>query len=364
MISYKHLIYICIAVVTVLLGVCASMFLPERFMYDAHIIIDRAHLEKGWIGSYPFTMMFYDSTGLSKWSFPAIALVQLPVVFFLMSRLKIPDHFYRLNLKNLIIWLGLLMYGVYVGFPSKEFITALYIYLVCMVLITPISLVKKILFSSLMLVFFGWFYRQYFILVPVLALVIYGMSFIRLKNRVLSLIVVGLITASFMSLSYGVLKGEFMSQSSREVLNKRRLKEGDANAATMIVSPVETDQFHGEVVGIVYGFFTVNLPISGLRFLLKPHVLAFVVWQLALFLYLLYIYHIILRDRKTYAHQQWVFHLLFAYFIIQGVFEPDLGSAVKHKLGVFPLIWLAMYYNKGLIKTPKIIRKYVFKSAG
>ncbi|WP_431472485.1 hypothetical protein I5168_03980 [Nonlabens sp. SCSIO 43208] len=359
----SKLFYLTIAFVTIVIGMLASFILPDRFMFDAYTISLDRYNEKGWLGSYPFSMMIYHISGIGKLPFPAVALIQLPIIFSMFKHLKIPRGFHQFNLKNAIIWLGLLMFGIYVGFPSKEFITAIYIYLLSLVLISKLNLFLKIALTFLLLAFFGWFYRQYFLLIPFLALVIFGLSYIKIKNRVLTVLVVGILTTCFMSLSYGLVKGEFMSQGSREALNKRRVATGDSNADTIIVSPVETDTFHGEAFGIVYGFFTVNLPVTGLRFILKPHVIAFVIWQLGLFIYLLYLYSIVLKNKEKYLHEQWVFHLLFAYFVIQGVFEPDLGSAVKHKLGVFPWIWLAFYYNKGLIKRPTKIKRYVFKLA-
>jgi hypothetical protein len=358
----KHiLLYICIAIVTTFLGSLAVFYLPERFMFDALTISVDRYNEKGWLGSYPLTMMLYHLTGVGKLPFPVVAFIQLPFIFFVLYCLKVPKIFYQFTLRNSILWLGLFMYGIYVGFPSKEFITAIYIWLICLVLISKTSLRSKILYSILLLILFGWFYRPYFMLVPFLAIGLYAVAYIKFKNQLLTVMVLGIILTCFMSLSYGLVKGEFMSQSSREQLNKRRLQGGDENAATMIVSPIETDTFHGESISIIYGFFTVNLPVTGLRFLLKPHVIAFVVWQLALFIYLLFMYQNVLKNKKIYSHELWVFHLLFAYFIIQGVFEPDLGSAVKHKLGVFPLIWLAFYYDQGLVKRPKINKKYVFR---
>lgn len=330
-------------------------------MFDAYSIALDRYNEKGWVGSYPFSMMFYDITGIGKLAFPLVALIQLPVIFIIYKSLNIPASFYSFNLRNVLIWAGLLMYGVYVGFPSKEFITAIYIYIICVFLKSSLNLFSKIFFSTILLVFFGWFFRQYFILVPFLAILLYAIGYLKIKNKILTALLIGVLTSCFLSLSYGIVKGEFMSQSSREALNKVRLETGDSNASTMIVSPIKTDVFHGEVVGIFYGFFTVNIPITGFRFILKPHVIAFVIWQLILFIYLFCIYNKILQNKKQYKHEQWVFHLLFAYFIVQGIFEPDLGSAVKHKLGVFPLIWLAIYYDKNLIKRPAIIKKYVFK---
>lgn len=363
MLVKKHnLLFISFAILATLLGSSAILYLPERFMYDALTISLDRYNEKGWLGSYPVSMMLYHVTGVGKLPFPLVAIIQLPIIFFILFRLQVPKIFYHFTLRNVILWLGLLMYGIYVGFPSKEFITALYIWLICLVLISKTSLNLKILYSLILFVFFGWFYRQYFILVPFLALGLYVLSYVKFKNKLLSVMTSGVMLACFMSLSYGLIKGEFMSEGSREQLNRERLKQGDQDAATMIISPIKTDSFHGETLGIVYGFFTVNLPVTGLRFLFKPHVIAFVIWQLSLFIYLLYFYNKVLNSKAKYNHELWIFHLLFAYFIIQGVFEPDLGSAVKHKLGVFPLIWLALFYDQGLIKRPKINKKYVFRN--
>ena len=42
----------------------------------------------------------------------------------------------------------------------------------------------------------------------------------------------------------------------------------------------------------------------------------------------------------------WLFHILFGYFMVQGIFEPDLGSSIKHKIGVLPLIYEAVFYKR------------------
>jgi hypothetical protein len=33
------------------------------------------------------------------------------------------------------------------------------------------------------------------------------------------------------------------------------------------------------------------------------------------------------------------------FFIVQGIFEPDLGTSIRHKIGLFPLIYFALYYE-------------------
>jgi hypothetical protein len=360
----KHiLLYICIAVVTTFLGSLAVFYLPERFMFDALTISVDRYNEKGWLGSYPLTMMFYDVSYLNTLHFSLVAVIQIPILFYLIYKLKVPKYFEKLYLRNVIMWISLLMIAFFISFPSKEFFNFIFVYLLCLVLLAPYTLTKKIILSTLMLVAFGVVFRLYYLLIPFIAGMIHLVNLVKLKNRLSTTLFLGLSTAVFISLCYGLLKGEFMSESSRERLNKERLIQNNQNADTMILSPIDTDTFYGESIGIFYGFFTVNLPINALRFLSKPQVLAFVLWQLSLVLLLLYYYRNILSGPQKFQHQKWIFNILIAYFIVQGVFEPDLGSAVRHKIGILPLIWVAIYYDKGLIKKPTRIKKYVFKIA-
>lgn len=50
--------------VNLLISALAFSFLPERYFNDTEIIIFDKYHEIGWVGSYPFTMMFYSITKL------------------------------------------------------------------------------------------------------------------------------------------------------------------------------------------------------------------------------------------------------------------------------------------------------------
>ncbi len=360
--NLSKLYFIVLGCTITILGFLAVFILPERYMFDAYTIALDRYNEIGLMGSYPFSMWFYEVTGLNQLPFYIVAWIQIPIIFLLLYKLGIPNTFKEITLRNILVWMGMAIFSIYLGFPSKEFINYFWIFIIAFILTRKLSLARKIIWSTLLLLFFGWFYREYFILMPLLAFGIYLCSFIKIRNKAVFNISIGIIILCFMSLAHGIIKGSFISESSRHELNIERNKLGDENAATMILSPVEPDTFHGEVFGIVYGFFSVNLPIAGLRFLLKPQVVIFVTWQVLMFLTLMYYYSNALKNRKKYSHELWVFHLLFAYFLIQGIFEPDLGSAVKHKLGVFPLIWLCFYYDQGFIKRPKTTKKYVLRA--
>ncbi len=355
------LLFIAIAVVVTILGMLSQAYLPERFFYDAYTIALDRYNESGWIGSYPFSMSFYEITGLNSIDFSLVGLIQIPIIFIAISTLGIPKTFSKLTLRNFLAWISLLLIAFFVSYPSKEFINILYLALIAYALTRSTSLTKKMLISSVLFFIFSWFFRPYYLLVPIIAACLYVVNFISIRNKPFSNILTGLVFAIFISLAYGVVKGDFMSSSSRESLNYERLEQKDQNADTMILSPLPTETVVGESISIFYGFLTVNFPVNALKFWYKPQVIVFLLFQIVLFIVLFRVYGKVLKN-KAYQHEQWILNLIFAYFILQGVFEPDLGSAIRHKIGVLPILWLAIYYDKNLIGKPARIKKYVFKN--
>jgi len=263
---------------------------------------------------------------------------------FVLSKIGIPDNFEKLNIKNVLVYLGLFMMAIFMSMPSKEFITFLYVSLIVFLYKNKrVSFRLSFFLSMLLLALFGIFYRPYFLLLPIIACGMYFVSLITFKNKTGTTIFYGLLIAIFLSLSYGVLKGHYFSEVSMEVIDSSRMGSADSNS--MIILLVKPDTWYGESIGIVHGFFTVNIPINGFKYIFSPQIIGFVIWQLFLFYILLVRYSRCLKDRKKYRYELWVLLILFSFFIIQGVFEPDLGSAIRHKIGVFPLIYFALYYE-------------------
>ena len=344
LISKSKLLFLLLGLVVLILGVLAPFYLPERFFNDAIVIAEDFYNEKGFWRSYPVTMLFYEVTGLNRLSFSLVALIQLPLLLWVLYKLGVPKRFAKVSVRNLLAYSLLLMLAFFVSMPSKEFITFLFIaWIPWLLLKKKLRLKYTLLLIFLGLLFFGIWYRPYYVLIPIIASVIYLTSLINFKRKVLTGIFSGLLVVIFLSLSYGVVKGEFLSQSTREALNEERLGEEATNSA--IRSPLKTDTWYGETFGVLYGFVSVNVPINGLKHVLQPQIIAFVFWQLVLSVYLLFLFKNCLAKRKDYRYELWGFYLVFAYFIIQGVFEPDLGSAVKHKIGILPLIYFVLYYD-------------------
>ncbi|WPO80104.1 hypothetical protein [Flavobacterium sp. KACC 22761] len=336
--------FLLIASANLVVAFLAYFVLPPKFFYDTAIIIYDKYNEIGYLGSYPLTILFYKIIGFRHLPFPIIALIQFPILMYILYKIGIPDNFEKLNVKNILVYLGIFMIAIFISMPSKEFIT--YLFIATIVLLCrneQFSLQKTILIISILLIVFGALYRPYFALIPVVGGGMYLVSFINFKNKTVSTIFYGLLIAVFLSLSYGVLKGKHFSEISREVVNSTRMTSADANS--MITSPVKTDTWYGEAIGIFYGFFTVNLPLNGLKYVLSPQIIIFIIWQLLLFYILLVRFSKCLKERKTYRYELLIMFILFSFFILQGVFEPDLGSAIRHKIGIFPLIYFALYYD-------------------
>lgn len=344
-IKIQHYYYALFTLAFVALGFICTFILPEKFFNDAKIIVFDKHEEIGFMGSYPLTIFFYKITGLRYLPYFLVALVQLPMLYWILYKIGIPAKFHVLSLKNIIVYVSLLLIAVFICIPSKEFITFIYMSFIVLLFQSKANTIRKTLYiCGILLVFYGVFFRPYFVLLPVIAGVMYLVSLIRLKNRTASVIFFAIIAMVFITLSYGVVKGEYISQSTRESHNLDRMGSDQANS--MIVSPVETDTWYGETFAVFYGFLTVNIPVTAFKFILSPQILLFALWQLALIAILYQRFRYCLENRGRFMYEVWIFIFIFAYFVTQGLFEPDLGSAIRHKIGIFPIIYYAIYHEQ------------------
>lgn len=343
-VSKSSVTFFVLFAINLIVSFFSSFILPKRYFYDAlAIILDKYH-EIGWVGSYPLSMQLYEISGLKYLPFPLVAVIQYPLIIYILFKIGVSPKFHKFNVKNLLVYLSFLIMAIYLAMPSKEFITFLFISIVPFIFKNDkYSNKKKILLSILLFILFSVLFRIYFLLIPIISVGIIMLSKIQVKNKVFSSIFYGVLIAVFLSLSYGLVTSKFLSESSRENLNAERNSFQDAN--TMIVSPVETGTWYGESIGIVNGFFQVNLPLNGIKYIFSPQILAFVIWQLFIFYILLVRLSKNMNSPNKDILEYWLLLFVFSYFILQGIFEPDLGSAIKHKMGIFPLIYFALYYE-------------------
>jgi hypothetical protein len=125
LVKKNRVVFIGLFFCNLLVAFLTPYILPERYFNDTVIILfDMGH-EIGWFGSYPFAIMFYKLTGLRHLSFFLIALIQFPIVTYILYKIGVPHNFHKLNVKNILVYIGLLLLGIYMSMPTKEFITFL-----------------------------------------------------------------------------------------------------------------------------------------------------------------------------------------------------------------------------------------------
>lgn len=340
----NEIVFFLLFLASLLITSVALYVLPERFFYDAKLIVTDPHGEEGWIGSYPLIMLFYKLTMLGKLPLNVVGILQLLVYFFILYQIGVPKDFEKPTLKNSVVYLAFLMIAIFIAMPSKEFLTYIFIaHLLYVFRHRQINFQLSWLYVMAGFVVFGVFFRPYFALVPVLTTILYFISKIKYPNRILGLIFNGLLMISLFSITHYLLKGEFFSEQARILVNSQRTADEDANS--MIVPPFENGSWWGEILDNFYAFFPVNFPITEVKHFLSPQILMFIVWQIVLIWILLVRFSWVLKDRKNYRLELWLFLILISYLVIQAAFEPDLGSAVRHKIGVFPLLYYLLYYD-------------------
>lgn len=353
-INKSKFFFFALVLVCIFLGIFFSFILPSKFYNDADLIVTDPYNEIGLIGSYPFSMFFYKITSLKYFPYFVVALIQLPILYYIIYKLGVPKKFEVFYLRNVLIYICFLLISVFLCMPSKEFINFIYIALIAYLFKTKrYSLVKTIIISFILFLFFSVFFRTYFAFIPIFSLVMYFFSFFKSKYRAINLIVITIFSAIFLSIAYGFVKGKYISQSTREAHNRERI--GNDDAQSMLQSPLPTNTWYGESIGISYGYFSVNIPLNGIiNHYKKPQVIAFVLWQLTLFLFLFIRFQNCLVRKEDQKYELWLFFFVFSYFMVQGLFEPDLGSAVRHKFSIFPLLYLAFYYDSFIPSREKL----------
>lgn len=331
-------------VIFMIISTLTIYILPERYFNDTKIIVIDKWNEIGWVGSYPFAIMFYKLTGMKHLPFFVIAIIQFSITTYILSKIGIPKNFHIINVKNVLVYISFLLLAIYMSMPTKEFITFLMFSPIPFIFRSHNSARFKIIISLLLFVLCS-FFRAYYLLIPIFAIAMYFASFIKFEKKAISTIFFGLMIVIFLSFSHGIIKGEFLSKLTREDYIVKNINSMNINSA--IQSPISQDTWYGEAFGIVYGFMAVNVPISEMiKHLLSPQIVAFVIWEL-LFFYIIFVrFSRCLKNRKKNQLELWILLILISYFMVQGVFEPDLGTSIRHKIGFLPLIYFALYYDR------------------
>ena len=109
--------FLLIASANLVVAFLAYFVLPPKFFFDTAIIIYDKYNEIGYFGSYPLTILFYKIIGFRHLPFPIIALIQFPILIYILYKIGIPDNFEKLNIKNILVYLGIFMIAIFISMP-------------------------------------------------------------------------------------------------------------------------------------------------------------------------------------------------------------------------------------------------------
>lgn len=324
----------------VIIATLGNFFLPERFFFDVKTI---QYANSGnIIGSYNFTNFFYQKIKLLNANLSVVGAIQYIICGFLIVMIGISRRFYLLNTKNGIAIFFFIILAIYMAMPTKEFITFLfYAGLLLFLLKVKIQLKHKLLIAFVLTIGFGLIFRIYFVVNALICVYLSIINIPRFRSKNFHLIFLGILLVISMTVAYGMATGSFISNGTRDFVNETRTE----NNNSQIVPPLTTDTWYGEATGVVYSFFVLHLSVNTFKHITTPQIVAFGIWQLFLFLTLYRRYGLVANDSEEEKLVKIVFHFVFAYFIMQSLFEPDLGSALRHKAGMFPLIYYLLYYE-------------------
>jgi len=348
-IAENKYVFILICFVSIFIGIVSSFVLPSKFFFDAQIIVEDPFHEIGWLGgSYPFTISFYHLFGLNRLPYFVVALIQLPILCYILSKIGVPKNFHRLTVRNVFLYISFLLLGVFIGQPSKEFLSFLIISgVVFIIQSNRIKFDVKLVSVLLIFLIGGVLFRPYYLLVPFL---LCGMWFIGIGSnkpfKGINMLFSGVLILFGFSFVFYFLKGDFLSEVYREQIND--LRRGEEYAQSIISSPVRPVSFITEAFSILYGIVSVNFPITNVKLLFKPQISAFIIWQLVLDWFLIKACYSTFKQMNQHKYNTDVLVLLLciSFFLIQGIFEPDLGSAIRHKIGFFPILYYFIIYGK------------------
>ncbi|MFO1463702.1 MAG: hypothetical protein U1F66_07980 [bacterium] len=336
----------------------AQLVFPDKYFLDADTIksyIPTSSFQFDFLDSYNNTAYFYKLIGMGSVMPDWVAgFISYSVPFLLLAmicwRQKWEFNFLTASLFS--FWNILMV--VYMGMYSKEFLAFVFI-----VLITVFCKSKRgLAFAILMAVFYGVFFRIYWLLVVGFCLV--NLYLIKLKKPLVTIVIVQLLTAILVFKLANVATGQYLSEA-RLTVNLER-EDGD-NATTMIDNIFPNSSFIFDWMNGSFIWFSLLFPFFLLKTAEVQHIV-FLVFQLVNVSLFIMVARLLINNNQRSlvgmdVPQKNQIQVLVAWCVafsfVQGIFEPDFGSAARHQIILIPMwfILLNTYYRLKKVSSAK-----------
>ena len=333
--------------VFVLVTFLKEFIFQDKYFYDSYTIeyyISNKYFDFGDI-AYANTAKFYYILGLTDRFFviPLLSMLLYCAILFKMFR-ELPTK--GIKLSNFLIFVFFVsMAMVYLTTFSKDC-------LVCLFIILPFMFLYKKKWGYIIIFIlsfiYAFFFRQYWFLVAGYFFVFRILLMKKVPGFFIALSI--FISYFFMVTAFQLLMGMNITDI-RMGANADRI--GSEDAATAITNFIPSSNIVFESINIFITFLTLIIPLP-LIIHFSPIYLIVACCILSAMYQLRKIYLLENKSLQISIGTTNCLALLLALLVVQGVFEPDYGSYVRHLSPLYPIIFLMILPNSRQIEKYKI----------
>lgn len=320
----------------------SDRILPDKYFYDANTIRRYFSYSNNFTlgDSFANTARFYKLFGFDHLNLRMLEgyFSYLFIYICLISIFKKANAKLTLNM-SITIFIWNTLFCVYLGQLSKDVIAFITITIV-LLLFKPnnrfrIILIFIILLGYALIFRTYWFIFIYFIF---LNYITYNNNRHFFKHKGIKIVIYFI--AILIPFIVADQIGEALT-NARTAVNTARVGSVDANTLVMNILP--NNNFFQDLINWLYSLFIFILPVN-LLFKLNGLAITFLFWNFLNIILVLNILKSKFIHNKNYVL---LFVIIVSYYMTQALFEPDLGSFLRHQLVITQIqIFIYLQYEK------------------
>ncbi|MFL0199138.1 hypothetical protein ACHFI2_00880 [Exiguobacterium acetylicum] len=326
----KNFVYIVIfSLISLILLFNSGKIVGDHFYYDSVTLNSflnlpiKDNLNLIFESSYAATAFLYQLIGIDgNFTNNMQIFLNWSIFTMIIYVFLIKKNIYMNRLINLSFFLLLtLFYSVYLGQISKETIV------VVMMFIVFLKKKYSLFLSILLMLLYGYFVRDYWLLVSCMFVANYFLLKKIKEKIVYKVFILNILMIVCISIIHITLFGSNLTNYRYQV-NEYRMYDQDVN--TILINPYNSVSILSDFGNFLFGLSNLLLPVDGLSSLNE---IMYYVW-------ILFLACLIILKLKKIKNKQEIFipiSILISFLMVQSIFEPDIGSILKHQIGLFPL---------------------------
>lgn len=335
--------------IVAIVGKLIQLFiLPDKYFYDSsrmQSMMNKDGKMQAWGDAYETVvdifsrLNFFNFTKIEQWSIELgiVCTVLLMIIISRVKEMSFMESIYTLMATGLL--------NIYVFVLSKEPIQMFFFICIMIIIFLPIkNSIIKLLGGSLIYYWESKTFREYYIMMLVMSLVLFFIFYILKKIKTIRVIHILFAVIVCYALMFAfVYASQFVTpEEYNSVMTVRdEYANEDANTTIANIWPVKDN----------YGLFMLNYVICSIRMMIPVELIVKSPVYFPFFIYQIWILVYWIKSLKNIKHinDNVLLAVTFftAYLFGSVVFEPDFGSWVRHEAATFPLFHIMAFEYLG-----------------